>query len=111
MEHVKKTTDLAELEVLSYQTRIKLDESEKSVMVDRLNKDVAFVETLFEVDVEGVEPLFNAIELEAKRRVDEVGDTILDVDTIMSLCRKGEYGYIVVPAVAAALESSEHKTS
>lgn len=110
MEHTKKTTDQKELDVLSYQTRIKIADDDKSVMVDRLNKDIAFVETLFEVDVEGVEPLFNAIELEARRRVDEVGNT-LDVDTIMSLCRKGEYGYIVVPAVAAALESSEHKTS
>ncbi len=110
MEHNKKNTDRKELEVLSYQTRIKIPNDEKDIVVDRLNKDIAFVETLFEVNVENIEPLFNAIEIEPTRRQDNVGET-LDVDIVMSLSRKGEYGYIVVPAVPAALESSEHKTS
>ena len=41
-------------------------------------------------------------------REDEAGET-LDNQTIMNLCRSGEYGYIVVPAVPAALENSEHQ--
>lgn len=110
MSNNKKTTDRKEVEVLSYQTRIKIPDDEKDIVVDRLNKDIAFVETLFEVDVENVSPLFNATQLEPIRREDCVGAT-LDVDTIMALSRKGEYGYIVVPAVPAALESSEHKTN
>ncbi len=110
MNSNRKTTDRKELEVLSYQTRIRIPEDKKDIIVDRLNKDIAFVETLFEVDTEGVEPLFNTIDLPPITREDVVGDT-LDVETIMKLSRKGEYGYIVVPAVPAALESSEHKTN
>ena len=41
-------------------------------------------------------------------REDKEGET-LDNQTIMNLCRSGEYGYIVVPAVPAALENSEHQ--
>lgn len=103
-----KTTDRKELEALSYQTRIRLDEKEKDMMVERLNKDITFVESLFEVNVENVKPLFHVVDLEPVRRADVAGET-LDVETVMALSRKGEYGYIVVPAVPAALESSEHK--
>lgn len=104
-----KTTK-EELEALLYQTRIKIEENQKDEMLKRLNKDLEFIEELFTVNVDNIEPLYNVIDFDKALREDVPGDT-LDNETIMNLCRSGEYGYIVVPAVPAALENSEHKKS
>ncbi len=102
------TTDREELEALLYQTRLKIEENQKDEMIDRLNKDLNFIEELFEVNDEGIDPLYHAIDLPEYLREDIKGET-LDNEIIMDLCRSGEYGYIVVPAVPAALENSEHQ--
>lgn len=101
-------TDREELEAILYQTRLRIDEDKKDEMLDRLNKDLDFIEELFEVKVDDIKPLYHVIDLPEYLRNDESGET-LDNETIMKLCRLGEYGYIVVPAVPAALESSEHQ--
>lgn len=101
-------TNKEELEALLYQTRLHIDEDKKNEMLDRLNKDLDFVEVLFEVNTENIEPLYHVIDLPGYLRDDIQGKT-LDNETIMKLSRLGEYGYIVVPAVPAALESSEHQ--
>ena len=102
------TTDRDELEVLLYQTRLRIEENQKYEMLDRLNKDLVFIEGLFEVNVDNVDPLYNVINLPEYLRDDVVGET-LNNDVVMELCRSSEYGYIVVPAVPAALENSEHQ--
>ena len=89
------TTDREELEALLYQTRLRIEESQKDEMLDRLNKDLEFIEG-------------HVIDLPEYLREDVQGPT-LDNEVIMDLCRSGEYGYIVVPAVPAALENSEHQ--
>lgn len=97
--------DKNELSSLLAQTKLKVkDEGE---MIERLNKDLNFVEKLFDVDTTNVKPLYHVVDLDSRTREDEVGPT-LENNTIMKLARQGEYGYIVVPAVPAALESSEH---
>ena len=101
-------TDREELEALLYQTRLKIEENQKEEMLSRLNKDLEFIEDLFEVNVENIPPLYHVIDLPEYLREDKEGET-LDNQTIMNLCRSGEYGYIVVPAVPAALENSEHQ--
>ena len=103
-------TNKEELEALLYQTRIRIEENQKDEMLKRLNKDLEFIEELFSINVDNIEPLYNVINFDKALREDEAGET-LDNETIMSLCRSGEYGYIVVPAVPAALENSEHKKS
>ncbi|ASJ20549.1 Asp-tRNA(Asn)/Glu-tRNA(Gln) amidotransferase subunit GatC [Brachyspira hampsonii] len=102
------TTDREELEALLYQTRLRIEENQKDEMLDRLNKDLEFIEGLFEVNVDGIDPLYHVIDLPEYLREDVQGNT-LDNEVIMDLCRSGEYGYIVVPAVPAALENSEHQ--
>ena len=101
------TTDREELEALLYQTRLRVDENQKDEVLDRLNKDLKFIEELFEVNVDNISPLYHVIDLPEYLREDVAGET-LNNDVIMDLCRSGEYGYIVVPAVPAALENSEH---
>lgn len=101
-------TDREELEALLYQTRLRIEENQKEEMLSRLNKDLEFIEDLFEVNVENILPLYHVIDLPEYLREDKEGET-LDNQTIMNLCRSGEYGYIVVPAVPAALENSEHQ--
>ncbi|WP_297276595.1 Asp-tRNA(Asn)/Glu-tRNA(Gln) amidotransferase subunit GatC [uncultured Brachyspira sp.] len=102
------TTDREELEALLYQTRLRVDENQKDEVLDRLNKDLKFIEELFEVNVDNISPLYHVIDLPEYLREDVAGET-LNNDVIMDLCRNGEYGYIVVPAVPAALENSEHQ--
>ena len=102
------TTDKEELEALLYQTRLRVDENQKDEVLDRLNKDLKFIEELFEVNVDNISPLYHVIDLPEYLREDVAGET-LNNDVIMDLCRSGEYGYIVVPAVPAALENSEHQ--
>ena len=43
------TTDREELEALLYQTRLRIEENQKDEMLNRLNKDLEFIEGLFEV--------------------------------------------------------------
>ena len=102
------TTDREELEALLYQTRLRVGENQKDEVLDRLNKDLKFIEELFEVNVDNISPLYHVIDLPEYLREDVAGET-LNNDVIMDLCRSGEYGYIVVPAVPAALENSEHQ--
>ncbi|WIH86848.1 Asp-tRNA(Asn)/Glu-tRNA(Gln) amidotransferase subunit GatC [Brachyspira pilosicoli] len=102
------TTNREELEALLYQTRLKIEDNKKDEMLNRLNKDLAFIEELFDVNVDNIDPLYHVIDLPEYLREDVAGDTLKN-EVIMDLCRSGEYGYIVVPAVPAALENSEHQ--
>lgn len=102
------TTNREELEALLYQTRLKIENNQKDEMLNRLNKDLAFIEELFDVNVDNIDPLYHVIDLPEYLREDVAGDTLKN-EVIMDLCRSGEYGYIVVPAVPAALENSEHQ--
>ena len=102
------TTNREELEALLYQTRLKIEDNQKDEMLDRLNKDLSFIEELFEVNVDNINPLYHVIDLPEYLREDVAGETLKN-EVIMDLCRSGEYGYIVVPAVPAALENSEHQ--
>ena len=102
------TTNIEELEALLYQTRLKIEDNQKDEMLNRLNKDLAFIEELFDVNVDNIDPLYHVIDLPEYLREDVAGDTLKN-EVIMDLCRSGEYGYIVVPAVPAALENSEHQ--
>ncbi|MBW5398899.1 Asp-tRNA(Asn)/Glu-tRNA(Gln) amidotransferase subunit GatC, partial [Brachyspira pilosicoli] len=102
------TTNREELEALLYQTRLKIEDNQKDEMLNRLNKDLAFIEELFDVNVDNIDPLYHVIDLPEYLREDVAGDTLKN-EVIMDLCRSGEYGYIVVPAVPAALENSEHQ--
>ena len=102
------TTNREELEALLYQTRLKIEDNQKDEMLNRLNKDLAFIEELFEVNVDNIDPLYHVIDLPEYLREDVAGETLKN-EVIMDLCRSGEYGYIVVPAVPAALENSEHQ--
>ena len=108
MKFLIMKTDREELEALLYQTRLRIEENQKEEMLIRLNKYLEFIEDLFEVNVENIPPLYHVIDLPEYLREDKEGET-LDNQTIMNLCRSGEYGYIVVPAVPAALENSEHQ--
>ena len=102
------TTNREELEALLYQSRLKIEDNQKDEMLNRLNKDLAFIEELFDVNVDNIDPLYHVIDLPEYLREDTAGETLQN-EVIMDLCRSGEYGYIVVPAVPAALENSEHQ--
>ena len=63
LETVKRVAKLA---------RIAIDDERAKVMQDELNGILGFVEQLDEVDVDGVEPMTSVVEMEMKKRKDEV---------------------------------------
>ncbi len=63
LETVKRVAKLA---------RIAIDDERAKVMQAELNGILGFVEQLDEVDVEGVEPMTSVVEMEMKKRKDEV---------------------------------------
>ena len=66
-----------------------IEESQKDEMLDRLNKDLEFIEGLFEVNVDGIDPLYHVIDLPEYLREDVQGPTldneVIPISTITSL--------------------------
>ncbi|MEM8650289.1 MAG: Asp-tRNA(Asn)/Glu-tRNA(Gln) amidotransferase subunit GatC [Pseudomonadota bacterium] len=61
--------------------RIAVDDSKAEKMQGELNAILGFVEQLNEVDVENVEPMTSVVQMDMKKRVDEVndGDRVKDI--------------------------------
>ncbi len=72
LETVKRVAKLA---------RLAIDDERATRMQGELNAILGFVEQLNEVDVEGVEPITSVVEMDMKKRVDEVtdGDKAADI--------------------------------
>ncbi len=65
-------------------------------LADEMNGILAWIEQLDEVDVEGVEPMNSAVEMDAPMREDVVNDGNIR-DKILANAPKTEAGYFVVP--------------
>lgn len=101
--------DNDDLKILLNQAKLKMkDENQEKDMINRLNKDLNFINGIFNVQVSSIEPLYNPVNFPSMTREDVPGKT-LDNSVIMKLSGSGEYGYIVVPAVPAATEKFEYK--
>jgi len=55
-------------------SRIAVDDAKAEKMQGELNAILGFVDQLNEVDVEGVEPMTSVVEMDMRKRVDEVND-------------------------------------
>ncbi|MBM3577561.1 MAG: Asp-tRNA(Asn)/Glu-tRNA(Gln) amidotransferase subunit GatC [Alphaproteobacteria bacterium] len=92
------SVDSATVRRIAHLSRIAIEDSEVERLRGELNAILAFVETLSEVDVDGVEPLTSALPMQMKKRVDVVTDGGI-ADEILANAPIREDHYFVVPKV------------
>ena len=78
--------------------RIKMADDKLAPMADELNKILAWVEQLDEVDTDNVAPMTSVVESKLPWRKDEVSDGEKP-DAILKNAPTTEYGHFAVPTV------------
>lgn len=92
------SVDSATVRRIAHLSRIAIDDGEVERLRGELNAILAFVETLSEVDVDGVEPLTSALPMQMKKRADVVTDGGI-AEKILANAPVCEDHYFVVPKV------------
>lgn len=92
------SVDSAVVRRIAHLSRIAVDETEVERLRGELNAILHFVETLSEVDVEGVEPIASVLPMQMKKRVDVVTDGGIADDVLVNAPAKEDH-YFVVPKV------------
>ena len=76
--------------------RIKVEEDALDALAGEFNAILGFVEQLNEVDVDGVEPMTSAVDMDAPLRSDDITDGGKR-DAVLANAPKSEDGFYVVP--------------
>ncbi len=92
------SVDQATVRRIAKLARIKVPEEEVAGLQGELNAILAFVETLAEVDVEGVEPMTSVMPMPMKKRHDEVTDGEI-ADLVTKNAPASEDHFFMVPKV------------
>ncbi len=90
--------DKATVEKLAHLARLEFSENEKEEMLSDLNKMMAFVEKINELDLDGVEPLIYLTDEENVMRVDEVKEQVSKDEALKNAPDK-DTDYFRVPKV------------
>ena len=92
------SVDQATVKRIAHLARIAVREEEIGVLQAELNAILAFVETLGEVDIEGVEPMTSVMPMPMKKRKDVVTDGNI-ADLVTRNAPAVEDHFFVVPKV------------
>lgn len=92
------SVDSATVRRIAHLARIAIEDSEVERLRGELNAILSFVETLSEVEVEGVEPITSALPMEMKKRADVVTDGRIAEDILANAPMREDH-YFVVPKV------------
>ncbi|WP_424362546.1 Asp-tRNA(Asn)/Glu-tRNA(Gln) amidotransferase subunit GatC [Methylocystis parvus] len=92
------SVDSAVVRRIAHLARIAVEENEVERLRGELNAILSFVETLSEVDVEGVEPIASVLPMQMKKRADVVTDGAIADDVLANAPVKEDH-YFVVPKV------------
>ncbi len=92
------SVDSAVVRRIAHLSRIAVDDNEVERLRGELNAILSFVETLGEVDVEGVEPIASVLPMQMKKRADVVTDGGI-ADDVLANAPAREDHYFVVPKV------------
>ena len=79
-------------------SRLAVNDAEVERLQGELNKILSFVESLNELDVEGVEPLTSVVPTQLFRRGDDVTDGDIQADVLANAPLKDD-GFFLVPKV------------
>lgn len=92
------TVDVDTVKRVAKLARIDVDEAGAEKMQGELNAILGFVEQLNEVNVDGVEPMTSVVQIDMKKREDQVtqGDI---VDAVTLNAPASEDGFFMVPKV------------
>ncbi len=77
-------------------SRLHVEESRHAPLADELNGILGWIEQLNEVDVEGVEPMTSAVDMEAPLRQDDITDGGKR-NEVLANAPKSDSGFYVVP--------------
>ena len=92
------SVDQATVRRIAHLARIKVPDSEVEGLQGELNAILAFVATLEEVDVEGVEPMTSVMPMPMKKRADIVDDGGI-ADSVVANAPASEDHFFMVPKV------------
>lgn len=92
------SVDQATVRRIAHLARIKVPDEEIVGLQGELNAILAFVETLAEVDVKGVEPMTSVMPMPMKKRHDDVSDGEIP-DLIVQNAPAHEDHFFMVPKV------------
>ena len=92
------SVDAATVRRIAHLARIAVTEAEVPHLQGELNAMLAFVEQLYEVDIEGVEPMTSVMPMEMKKRPDVVNDGEI-ADDIVRNAPATEAHFFLVPKV------------
>jgi aspartyl-tRNA(Asn)/glutamyl-tRNA(Gln) amidotransferase subunit C len=90
--------DQATVRRIAHLARIRVPEDEVEGLRGELNTILAFVETLGEVDIKGVEPMTSVMPMPMKKRADEVTDGEI-ADLVTRNAPASEDHFFMVPKV------------
>ncbi|WP_068268571.1 Asp-tRNA(Asn)/Glu-tRNA(Gln) amidotransferase subunit GatC [Caviibacter abscessus] len=82
-------------------SKLEFDEKELLDFQSTLNSIFDYMETLNEVDVEGVEPLYNVLDIQDRTREDVVFNATKKEDFFKNANQKDE-NFIIVPKIVAS---------
>jgi len=77
-------------------SRLHVEEDRLKPLADELNGILGWIEQLNEVDVDGVEPMTSAVDVEAPLRSDQITDGGKQ-DAVLANAPKADSGFYVVP--------------
>ncbi len=92
------SVDSAVVRRIAHLSRIAVEENEVERLRGELNAILSFVETLGEVNVDGVEPIASVLPMEMKKRADVVTDGGVAEDVLANAPVREDH-YFVVPKV------------
>lgn len=77
-------------------SRLHVEDERLALLADELNGILGWIEQLNEVDVEGVQPMTSAVDMQAPMRSDEITDGGKR-DDVLANAPKADSGFYVVP--------------
>lgn len=92
------SVDSATVRRIAHLSRIAIEDAEVERLRGEINAILAFVETLGEVDVAGVEPIASVLPMQMKKRADVVTDGGVAADILANAPVREDH-YFVVPKV------------
>jgi aspartyl-tRNA(Asn)/glutamyl-tRNA(Gln) amidotransferase subunit C len=78
--------------------RIRVDEQQQEELTEELSNILGWVETLGELDTEGVEPMTSVVEVQHTLRKDAVADGGRQAEILLN-APEAKHGFFVVPKV------------
>jgi aspartyl-tRNA(Asn)/glutamyl-tRNA(Gln) amidotransferase subunit C len=92
------SVDTKTVKRVAHLARIAIDDADATRMQDELIAIFKWIEQLNDVDIDGVEPMTSVVEVEMKKRSDQVTDGT-KADDILANAPESEDHYFMVPKV------------